>query len=360
MTDQPLVVVALSGGVDSSVAAGLLVEQGYRVVGMMLRLWNEVGREEQNKCCTPDAISQARRVCAILDIPFYAIDAQTIFRQVVVEAFLQGYRSGETPNPCVFCNRYIRWEYLLSQAESIGAVKLATGHYARIQHEADGWRLLKGKDELKDQSYVLSRLTQVQLSKSIFPLGEMTKAEVRQVAHRMDLPVAERADSQDLCFLGDGDYRGFLTRHAPETVKPGEIINTRGDVIGQHGGLAFYTIGQRKGIRLAAKEPMYVIRKDVQNNQLVVGSNAELGSRRFRVVDLNWIGMDAPSSQFTAEVKIRYKAQPVEALIDPFSEISVWVETHQPLRDITPGQLAVFSLGDRVIGSGFIRLAEER
>lgn len=359
MTDQPRVVVAMSGGVDSSVAAGLLVEQGYRVVGMMLRLWNETGKEDENKCCAPDAIAQARRVCAILDIPFYVIDAQEIFRQVVVEAFLQGYRSGETPNPCVFCNRFIRWEYLLNQAEGIGAEKLATGHYARVERDGDGWRLLKGNDGLKDQSYVLSRLTQEQLGRSLFPLGELTKTEVRQVARRMGLPVAERADSQDLCFLGDGDYRGFLSRHAPETVNPGEIVNAQGEVLGSHEGLAFYTIGQRKGIRLAASEPMYVIRKNVQKNQLIVGFSAELGSSRFRVVDLNWIGMDAPVSPIKAEVKIRYKAQPVEVVIEPVSQMTASVATTQPLRDITPGQLAVFSQGERVIGSGFIRLAEE-
>lgn len=360
MTDQPLVVVAMSGGVDSSVSAGLLVEQGFRVVGMMLRLWNEAGKEDLNKCCTPDAVAQARRVCAILDIPFYVMDAQAIFRQVVVEAFLQGYRSGETPNPCVFCNRFIRWEYLLNQAESIGAEKLATGHYARVQCEGERFYLLKGVDAQKDQSYVLSRLNQAQLSKSLFPLGEMTKVEVREAARGMGLPVAERADSQDLCFLGDGDYRDFLHRYAPETVNPGEIVSTRGEVIGRHEGLAFYTIGQRKGIKIAASQPMYVIRKDVQKNHLVVGFSTELGSSFFHVVDLNWIGMDAPSSPIQAQVKIRYKAEPINAVIKPTGDSTAQVEANHPLRDITPGQLAVFSQDERVIGSGFIRLAEER
>jgi len=359
MMNQPLVVVAMSGGVDSSVAAGLLVEKGYRVIGMMLRLWSEAGQEEQNKCCTPDSVAQARRVCAILDIPFYVIDAQEIFRSIVVEAFLDGYRSGETPNPCVVCNRFIRWEYLLEQAKSIGAEKMATGHYARVEEKGGHHFLRKGVDGQKDQSYVLSRLTQSQLAYSLFPLGDLTKPEVRAHARRLGLPVAERAESQDLCFLADGDYRSFLRRYSPETSQPGHIVNVQGEVIGTHDGLAFYTIGQRKGIGIAAAEPMYVIRKDYRLNQLVVGYKRELGSHRFRVVDLNWIGKEKPRGSVRADVKIRYKALPVEAIVEPEEDGTALVTTDKMLRDITPGQLAVFYQDDIVIGSGFIRALEE-
>lgn len=354
------VVVAMSGGVDSSVAAGLLVEGGYRVVGMMLRLWSEAGIDEKNRCCAPDAVAQARRVAAILDIPFYVIDAKDLFRQTVVEAFIAEYRDGRTPNPCVLCNKVIRWGFLLDHARKIGAEYLATGHYARVFWGDDGQiQLRKGCDSNKDQSYVLSRLNQEQLAHSMFPLGEMSKSQVREHARRMHLPVADRAESQDLCFLSEGDYRPFLHRHAPETVQPGYIINLHGDMLGLHQGLAFYTIGQRKGLGIAAPYPLYVIEKDLEKNALVVGTEQELGQSQFWVRDFHWITGEAPREVFKAEVKIRYKANLAIVRIEPMENRRAKIELEQTLRDITPGQLAVFYGGDTVLGSGIIDWREK-
>ena len=358
ITDQPLVVVAMSGGVDSSVAAGLLVEKGYRVTGMMLRLWSEAGRGDENRCCTPDAMAQARRVAAILGIPFYAVDVRERFRSTVVQGFLDGYSSGVTPNPCILCNRLIRWGFLMEQARAVGATYLATGHYGRLRTIADGKiELLKARDEQKDQSYVLSALNQEQLAHTLLPLGEYTKPEVRELARKYHLPVAERPDSQDLCFLGQEDYRVFLARHNPEVTRPGPIVTREGKVLGNHAGLAFYTIGQRKGLGLSTPEPLYVLGKDPATNQLVVGSESELGQREMRVDQMNWIAGVSPAGISRVEVKIRYKAAFAPAQYELLAEGSVRVKFDKPVRDITPGQLAVFYLDDAVLGSGWIRTA---
>ncbi|HRQ32705.1 MAG TPA: tRNA 2-thiouridine(34) synthase MnmA, partial [Anaerolineales bacterium] len=241
-------VVAMSGGVDSSVAAALLKEQGYEVIGMMLRLWSEPGKEESNRCCTPDSMAQARRVAALLDIPFYVIDAKDVFRETVVEYFLEGYARGETPNPCLVCNRKIRWTFLLDHALALGADFMATGHYARVRNENGKVELLRAVDRNKDQSYVLHVLDQEKLKHALFPVGEFTKPEIRQIAEKHGLPTASRKDSQDLCFLAGEDYRNFLQRNAAEMLKPGEIVTRDGEAIGSHNGLANYTIGQRKGL----------------------------------------------------------------------------------------------------------------
>ncbi|RME06140.1 MAG: tRNA 2-thiouridine(34) synthase MnmA [Anaerolineae bacterium] len=352
----------MSGGVDSSVAAALLKEQGYNVIGMMLRLWSEPGRESENRCCTLDSMSLARRIAARLDIPFYAVDARQVFRQTVVEAFIDGYTQGITPNPCLVCNRKIRWGFLLEQALALGADYLATGHYARLrtaQSEATGEtapvQLLKGRDEGKDQSYVLHVLNQRQLRRALFPVGEYTKEEVRQMARDFNLPVASRADSQDLCFLGEGTYAEFLERNAPAVKRPGPILNTRGEVIGEHRGLAFYTIGQRRGLGIAAAEPLYVKEKDLARNALVVAPRAELGSQTLLAAEVNWIRGEAPPAPFRAEVKIRYKARPAWATVTPLPENRVRVQFDQPLRDITPGQAAVFYQGEVCLGGGLIQ-----
>jgi len=361
MSEKPLVVAAMSGGVDSSVTAALLVEQGFRVVGMMLRLWSEPGREESNRCCTPDAMAQARRVAQQLGIPFYAIDVRERFRESVVQSFLDGYRAGETPNPCVVCNREIRWGALYEQARLVGAEYMATGHYARVGRNPDGSAsLMKGVDEGKDQSYVLSVLTQEQLRHSLFPVGELQKSEVRDLAHKYGLTSADRPDSQDLCFLAGEDYRSFLTRTVPETLQSGEIVDRHGNVLGRHDGLAFYTIGQRKGLGISSPEPMYVLEKHPALNRLVVGNAGDLGRLDMMVDDVNWLAGTGPSVMSGAEfadveVKIRYKANPVGAQISIHPDNKVRVQFNRPLRDITPGQRAVFYQGAICLGGGKIQ-----
>ena len=349
------VVIAMSGGVDSSVAAALLKEQGYDVIGMMLRLWSEPGKEESNRCCTPDAMAQARRVAAQLDIPFYVIDAKDVFRETVVEYFLEGYARGETPNPCLICNRKIRWTFLLDHALALGADFMATGHYARVGKDERGKiDLLRAVDRNKDQSYVLHVLDQEKLRHALFPVGEYTKPEIRQIAEKHGLPTASRKDSQDLCFLAGEDYRNFLQRNAAEMLKPGEIITRDGETIGSHDGLANYTIGQRKGLGVASPVPLYVITKDAVRNTLVVGTQEQLGSKELIARDVNWLSGEIPQEPFRAEVKIRYTAKEAEALIMPMEGNQAQVTFDAPQRDITAGQAAVFYQGDTVIGGGII------
>lgn len=355
MADVETVVIAMSGGVDSSVAAALLLERGYRVIGMMLRLWSEPGREESNRCCTPDSMAQARRVAANLKIPFYAVDAKQRFRDTVVEAFLDGYLQGETPNPCVVCNRQIRWGYLYEQARAMGADYLATGHYVRVDRREDGQAaLMKGIDLAKDQSYVLSVLSQEQLQHSIFPIGEMKKTNVREKARQLGLSVAERPESQDLCFLAGEDYRTFLARYAPQAVQTGQIVNREGQVIGEHRGLAFYTIGQRKGLGISAPTPLYVLAKKMDENLLVVGEVEELGLRELWAGDVNWITGEAPEAPFSATIKIRYKAIDAPGVVIPLQDGRVKVEFDHAMRDITAGQRAVFYQKDFCLGGGKI------
>lgn len=348
------VVVAMSGGVDSSVAALLLVEQGFDVTGVMLRLWSAEGGADENTCCTPDSVEQARRVAAQIGIPFYVLDARQLFRQRVVEDFLRAHAGGLTPNPCVVCNRDMRWGYLLDQATAMGAGSLATGHYARIRRNPDGsFSLLRGVDGSKDQSYMLSQLTQEHLAQTIFPLGEMTKLEVRRKARQAGLSTAGRGDSQDLCFLGGSDLPAFLQRYAPPGA-PGPILNQQGRVLGEHGGLALYTIGQRKGIRISGRQALYVLAKDLHRNALIVGTADELGSRECMAAGMNWI-CGQPSAPLKAQVKIRYRAEFAWGTVTPLAGGRARVVFDQPLRDITPGQAAVIYTGDEVVGGGFIQ-----
>ncbi len=351
------VVVAMSGGVDSSVAAALLKQQGHDVIGMMLRLWSEPGKEDSNRCCTPDAMMLARRVAAKLDIPFYAVDAKDIFRQTVVEYFLEGYAAGRTPNPCLVCNRVVRWEFLLQHALDMDAEFMATGHYVRRRTTDDGRiELLRAVDRSKDQSYVLHVLTQDKLSRALFPVGEYSKPEIRALARTFGLPAAHRADSQDLCFLAGEDYRAFLQRHAPEILRPGEIVNTAGKVLGRHTGLANYTIGQRKGLGIASPQPLYVLAKDAAANTLIVGPAEKLGAQECMVEAINWISGAPPSGPFRAEVKTRYTAREVWGDVTPLETGSrVQVRFDAPVRDLTPGQAAVFYDGETVLGGGMIK-----
>ncbi len=351
---MPKVVVAMSGGVDSSVAAALLKEQGYEVIGMMLRLWSEPGKEDTNRCCTPDSMAQARRVAALLEIPFYVIDAKDVFRETVVEYFLEGYARGETPNPCLVCNQKIRWTFLLDHALALGADFMATGHYVRIQNAECRMQLLRAVDRSKDQSYVLHVLDQAKLKHALFPVGDYPKPEIRQIAEKYGLPTASRKDSQDLCFLAGEDYRTFMQRNAAEMLKPGELVTRNGESLGQHNGLANYTIGQRKGLGVASPVPLYVLGKNAENNTVIVGTKEELGSSELTARDVKWLAGEIPGVPFRAEVKIRYTAKEAEALVTPLEENQVQVQFDAPQRDITAGQAAVFYHGDLMIGGGII------
>jgi tRNA-specific 2-thiouridylase len=351
------VVVAMSGGVDSSVAAALLKQQGYDVTGMMLRLWSEAGKDESNRCCTPQAMALARRVAALLDIPFYVVDAKQVFRETVVQYFLDGYARGETPNPCLLCNRQVRWTFLLQHALALGTEFMATGHYARVRRDHEGQaQLLRSVDATKDQSYVLHVLTQDQLARALFPVGDLTKPEIRKLAEKYGLPTASRPDSQDLCFLAGDDYRNFLRRNAPEQLKPGPIVNALGQQVGEHTGLANYTIGQRKGLGVSSGVPLYVLGKDMGTNSLRVGLDEERGADELVAEDVNWTSGGPRSGSFRAQVKVRYTAREVPAQVDCLEDgRRVRVRFDAPQRDVTPGQAAVFYEGDVVVGGGIIR-----
>ena len=345
----------MSGGVDSSVAAALLKLEGFEVIGMMLRLWSEPGAEDSNRCCTPDAMAQARRVAAILDIPFYAVDAKDIFHQTVVQYFIDGYTQGNTPNPCLVCNRIVRWSFLLERALAFDAQFLATGHYARLSRTSTGpIQLLKAIDTHKDQSYVLHVLDQDRLSHALFPLGELNKTEVREIARELRLPVAERKESQDLCFLGDGNYQGFLMRNHPDAVRPGPIVSTEGRELGKHQGLAFYTIGQRKGLGITSSKPLYVVEKNIEHNTLIVGLREETHYSSLVAGNLKWVNSQEPKTPFQAGIKVRYKASEVAGVVHPLEGSRIKIEFEEPVTDLTPGQAAVIYNGDICLGGGII------
>ncbi|MBL8164609.1 MAG: tRNA 2-thiouridine(34) synthase MnmA [Anaerolineae bacterium] len=352
----------MSGGVDSSVAAALLREEGYDVVGMMMRLWSEetVAGGAHNRCCTPDQMADARRIAAKLGIPFYVLDTKDVFRSTIVEFFIDQHREGVTPNPCMECNRHIRFTYLLNNALAMDADYLATGHYARISQDSMGEFILRrGLDEHKDQSYVLSVLGQDQLRHALFPVGEYSKPVVRELAAKYGLPTASKKDSQDLCFIGDNNYRRFLGEHAPDVMQPGAIVRRSGEVVGQHTGIVNYTIGQRKGLGVNSHEPLYVIGIHPQQNVVIVGTAEELGSDTLTAKRVNWVSGRMPDAPFRAQVKIRYKATAQPALVEPLPDARMRVTFDAALRDITPGQGAVVYDGDRVLGGGVIERSNQ-
>jgi tRNA-specific 2-thiouridylase len=341
----------MSGGVDSSLAAALLQEEGHQVIGLMMRLW----AEDQNRCCAPAAVDDARRVAAQLRIPFYLVNYEDEFRRRVVDPFIAEYSRGRTPNPCLECNRQIRFGRLLRHAQALGADSLATGHYAQVERSDGEWRLRMGCDAQKDQSYVLYMLGQEELQRVLFPVGQYSKPQVRQMARERGLVTSERDESMELCFVADDDYRRFIREHAPQAVRPGPILDTAGHEIGRHQGLPFYTVGQRKGLGIAASEALYVLRLDLTRNTLVVGPERELGRSAFVAEATSYVRGTAPQHPVRVLVKIRYKASLAEAVWTPLEGRRARVEFTVPLRDITPGQAAVAYVGDYVLGGGIIR-----
>ncbi len=361
MSAKPLVAVAMSGGVDSSVAAALLVKQGYEVVGITLQIWQESQTDPRHSgCCSLGAVVDARRVARLLGIPHYVLNFRQQFAQTVIAGFIEEYRRGRTPNPCVQCNRYVKFDAFLQKADELGAQFIATGHYARVRYDEKSgrWLLLRAVDREKDQSYVLFPLTQQQLERTLFPLGDLpSKTETRALARDLGLPVAEKPDSQEICFVAEaGGYRSFLQSRVPDSVRHGEIHDVHGNVLGTHLGVSFYTIGQRRGLGISGRrEPLYVVDIDAQNNIVVVGTEQHLYCRRFRVEDVNWIAIDRLTTPLAVEARIRYNMREAPATVFPMEDVHcVEVEFGSPQRAVTPGQAAVFTRGDVVIGGGTI------
>jgi tRNA-specific 2-thiouridylase len=354
MPRQEQVVIALSGGVDSSVAAALLVEQGYNVLGLMLHLWSEPGPGTGNHCCTPEAVQDARHVADTLGIPFRLIDCTRRFREQVVDYFVREYARGRTPNPCLACNRHIKFGYLLQMAQSLDMTYLATGHYARVCQANGQYQLLRGLDASKDQSYFLYMLGQEQLRHVVFPLGAYRKSQVREMARQFRLPVAGKLESQDICFVRDQDYRRFLRTHAPQALRSWPILDAAGQEIGRHQGLPLYTIGQRRGLGISWSEPLYVQAIDAARNALIVGPASQLGQRSIAVEDVSFVAGSPPPLPAFVTLKIRYTGNEVKATLYPGNEGTIGVILDEPLRDITPGQGAVFYQSEVVLGGGII------
>ena len=363
MGDKPRVVVAMSGGVDSSLTAALLLHEGYDVIGMTMQIWENderVDKPDSRGCCSLSAVDDARGVADKLGIPYYVVNFRKLFQKSVVDYFIREYGAGKTPNPCIACNRFVKFEGLLHKAQEVGADFLATGHYARITYDKQRQRYLlrKGIDSLKDQSYALYHLNQHTLAHFLFPLGGYTKVQTRQIAREYGLAVADKPDSQEICFVPNDDYQAFLADKSPNVVQPGSIVDQQGTVLGQHQGLAFYTIGQRKGLGFAAGKPFYVIALDIVKNQVIVGENQDVFASECIASDLNWILFDQLAAPLRVQAKIRYGAKVGEAMITPFTAISgqekVKIVFDQPQRAITPGQSVVFYLDDIVVGGGVI------
>jgi tRNA-specific 2-thiouridylase len=346
------IAVAMSGGVDSSVAAALLKEEGHEVIGVTMQLRQSSNENNGNGL---DAIEDARKVAGKLGIPHHIIDLRDIFASIIIADFCREYSLGNTPNPCVLCNKYIKFGRLWEKVRELGAALMATGHYARIEKDNSGKYLLKkGKDQRKDQSYFLCRLTQEQLSRTLFPLGNLTKVKVRQIAGELKLPVAERPESQEMCFIPDDDYAKFLKEYALETVAPGPILDRKGNVLGQHEGIAFYTIGQRKGLGISAAKPLYVTAIEPERNAVVVGTKEQTYNSELVANNLNWIAASMPEQPIKVKARVRYRHPEAEAMVSPLDKTSVYVKFAEPQMAIAPGQAVVFYDGDTVIGGGTI------
>lgn len=348
------VVVAMSGGVDSSVAAGLLCRAGYEVVGITMRLYTE-GRDdlpEANRtCCGVEAVDDAQAVAHALGIPYYVLNFERAFQERVIDAFVAEYARGRTPIPCLACNQYLKFDLLLQKALALGAEYVATGHYARVMKEGDGYRLLRGADPWKDQSYFLYTLGQRELRHTLFPVGGMTKAQTRQAAADMGLPVADKAESQEICFIPSNDYRTFLAERLPS--QPGEIVDLSGRVLGRHLGVANYTVGQRHGLGVAAREPLYVTAIDAAANRVVVGPASALLARRVLIQDVHFVTEPA-AFPLRVTAKVRYRSPEARAVVWPHDDGAVVLEFAEPQRAVAPGQAAVFYQQESVIGGGTI------
>lgn len=361
-------IVAMSGGVDSSVAAFLLKEQGFDVIGLSFELWDRRDMEESGVCCSVQTIKLAQSVALKLGIEHYTVDVRDSFYRHVIEDFCSSYLNGTTPNPCILCNKYIKFDFLLKKAAETGAEAVATGHYARTEpasyvkgqngkyrvQSAERISLKKGVDLQKDQSYVLYVMNQEQLSKTVFPLGKIRKEETRTIARKLGLSAALRAESQEICFIGNDKYTDFIKVFSPESVRPGPVIDTSGKTVGSHKGIAFYTIGQRKGLGIPSLKPCYVIDIDRDRNTIVIGSRNDAMKKIFKVIGLNWISIVSLSEAVRAHVKIRSTMTEAPATITPVDDETVKVEFDESQWAPAPGQSAVFYSGDKVLGGGLI------
>ncbi|TET26005.1 MAG: tRNA 2-thiouridine(34) synthase MnmA [Dehalococcoidia bacterium] len=348
------VVVAMSGGVDSSVAAAILKEEGYQVIGITMQVWPPDKGAAFGGCCGVDAIEDAKKVAYNLGIPHYVLDFRDIFAEKVIADFCRQYSLGRTPNPCIRCNQYLKFDVLLKRAGGLGADFVASGHYARVEKDGSRYLLKKGVDRNKDQSYFLYTLTQPQLEHTLMPLGSLTKGEVRGIASKLGLPVATKVESQEICFIPDDNYADFVRECLPRSVKSGPVLNRRGEVLGEHRGIPFYTVGQRKGLGIAAREPLYVTAIVPGRNAIVVGSKDEVYHKELIAGELNWISQGSLSEPIAARAKIRYRHQEAAAEIIPLEGGRVGARFKEPQMAITPGQAVVFYLGDSVLGGGTI------